>query len=78
MKEVKDFTTQEERQQIEADMVAQGWRLIETQYHFDGNHLIFENDEPEPEPKPEPEPRDPLTEIDDLKARVERLETKVI
>lgn len=61
---IKDFTTEKERKQIEADMIAQGWRLLETQYHFDGNHLIFEND------GPEPEPRDLATEVDEIKAKI--------
>ena len=58
-----DFETEEERNNIVAQMKADGYRLIEEQHYYDGKHLIFE--------KPD---RDLATEIDDLKVRVEKLE----
>lgn len=70
MKVIKNFSTEEEKENITAQMVAEGYALIETQYHFDGKHLIFENDEPEPEPLPPPKPRDLAAEIDEIKAKL--------
>ena len=70
MEVISDFTTEGERKRIINEQIALGYRLKEEQRYIDGNHLIF-TDEPEPGP-----PRDLATEIDDLKARVETLETK--
>lgn len=41
----KDWKTEDEKVAIIDDMVVNGWRLIEEQRYFDGNHLIF-TDEP--------------------------------
>lgn len=71
MEKIIDFTD-ETKKTIIAEQKALGFRLIEEQRHIDGNHLIF-TDEPYIEPEP---PRDPLAEIDELKARVEKLEKK--
>lgn len=66
MRVIRDFDTN--RDTVISDMESKGFTLIEEQYHFDGKHLIFENDVPEPE----------LwiiaTEVKNIKARLVKLE----
>lgn len=57
----------ETREAIIDEQKALGFRLVEDQIHFDGNHFIFENDEPKPEPIP---PRDLAAEINEIKAKI--------
>lgn len=66
MRKILDYTD-ETREAIIAEQEALGFTLIEDQRHFDGNHLVFEDSKP---------PRDLAAEVDDLKARVEKLEKK--
>ena len=68
MQKTRDFDTEEEKKTLIAMLVSQGFALVEEQYHFDGKHLVFENDEPEPYP------RNLAKELDDLRTRVEKLE----
>ena len=64
--------TEENRTSIIAKQEALGFRLFEDQIHFDGNWLLL-TDEPYSEPLPA---RDLGKEIDDLKARIEKLEKR--
>ena len=64
--------TEENRTSIIAEQQALGFRLFEEQIHFDGNWLLF-TDEPYSEPLPA---RNLALEIDDLKARIEKLEQR--
>jgi len=82
--ETKIAFTDETRDSIIAEQEALGFRLYEEQRHFDGNWLLF-TDEPYVEVEPEPL-RDLATEVDeikakiadygDLKARIEKLESR--
>lgn len=72
---IKDYKTLENRDLIVADMKAKGYRLKEEQMHFDGNHLLF-TDESYIEVVSKP-PRQLASEIDDLKAKVDLLSTKI-
>ena len=65
MRKAVDYTDQT-RDGIIAEQGVLGFRLVEEQRHFDGNHLVFVNDEPEPIP----EPRDLAAEIDEIKAEL--------
>ena len=47
MRVIRDYKTQDERENIEKEMKNLGFRLIEEQHHFDGEHLVFEDDTPE-------------------------------
>lgn len=65
MRIVKDFIDDKEVNQIVTEMKSIA-KLTEIQNHFDGNHLVFELPD-----------RDLATEIDVLKARIEKLEGNV-
>ena len=67
MKVTIDYTD-DTRDTIIAEQEALGNRFVEDQRHFDGNHLIFENDIPEPPPPPPP--RELAKEFDELKAKL--------
>jgi len=71
MKTEKIPFNDENRAEIIAKQAALGYRLVEEQRHLDGNWLIFTN-----EPEPPELPRDLPGEIDNLKARVEKLERR--
>ncbi|MBA7529118.1 hypothetical protein ES705_21310 [subsurface metagenome] len=66
MRKILDYTD-ETREAIIAEQEALGFILVEDQRHFDGKHLVFEDSKP---------PRDLAAEVDELKARVEKLEKK--
>lgn len=63
MKLMADFNTEKEKEALIAKRTAQGGILVEEQDHFDGKHLIFEMP-------------DVYDEVEDLKARIEKLEGK--
>ncbi len=75
MNEKINYTDEKERQEVISSNTANGLRLVEDQRHEDGNFLIFTN-EPYVEPEPTEPSRDLLAEIDELEARIERLEKK--
>jgi len=60
---IEHYVSLEERQAIIRQKLAEGFILVEDQIHFDGNYLVFSQ-----------QPRDLALEIDDLKARIEKLE----
>jgi len=64
----------ENRDQIIAEQEALGFRLYEEQMHHSGWWLLF-TDQPYVESKPE---RDPIKEIDELKARLTGIEARVV
>lgn len=73
MLKIIDYTD-DNRNILIAEQKALGFLLIEDQRHFDGNHLIFNNEpyiEPEPEPltfvrlNPSEQVKDRLTHIED-------------
>ena len=66
MRKVKDYQTTTEAKALKAEAKAKGWLLIEDQIHFDGKHLVFDDG------IPEPAPRNLATEIDQLKARLDK------
>ena len=61
--------TEEIKEARMAEQKALGFRLTEEQRHFDGNWLLFTDE-------PYTEPRSLEAELDDLRARVEKLEFK--
>lgn len=61
----KDFIEASDIDKIVIEMKAKGAMLVETQYHFDGNHLLFELPD-----------RDLYAELDELKTRMTALENK--
>jgi len=65
MRIIKDYKTFQDREQIITEMKAKRYNLIEDQIYTDGKHLVFVD-----------APRDLATEIDNLKARIEKLEKK--
>jgi ubiquinone biosynthesis protein UbiJ len=68
MEKILDYTD-ETREAIIAEQKALGFILVEDQRHLDGNHLIFERDLAS-------EVDEIKANIDDLKARVGKLEKK--
>ena len=71
MKKKLAFSEEDRDSQIAIQQTL-GFRLFEEQRHFDRNWLLF-TDEPYSEPLPT---RDLGKEIDDLKARLEKLEKR--
>jgi len=63
------------KDKIIALMEEQGYSLVEVQYHLDGNHLLFEKDG-EVVSRDFSRLEDVVSELDDLKARVEKLESR--
>lgn len=67
MEIILDFKDKAEAELILNDMNSKGAVLVEVQNHHDGNHLVFNVTE-----------RNLVTEIDELKAKITLLESKVV